>query len=215
MRIFKAFGSAFLVFLGVYLLYFNLVMALNVVGEGQYITPFVGLFSASGDKWTDGFYIGFSTFFGDSQNNVGGVFTDFPRLLEFNNLLDSFVDFVDSFTNFKGVLQGFNYNLVGSSAWEQLLQVFYSIFRLWTEILIAPFKMIISFITLFAKVFQTIIELLKYIKDILGGKYNTPISGWSSPLENYFGNSGYNPNISGATAPHGEVSVSGGIVVFQ
>ena len=211
MTLFKRFGEVFLVFFGVFILYFNLVMALNVTGGNDHITPFLGLFSTNGNRWSSDYYFGF--------NSIWGIINDIPSAFQFDNFLSLFSKFADTLgkQGIIGSLEKF-INMgkqTSSNNVLQLLQVFFTFFQVIIDILISPFKMLIAFIELNIALFDSILQALKFIQSIIEGKYNQEVSGWSSPLEDYFGNSGYNPNISGATAPHGEVSVSGGVVVFQ
>lgn len=208
MRLFKSFGGAFLLFFGVFLLYFNLVMALNVVGSGNHITPFLGLFVADNTKWTSDYYFGW--------DSIWNVLRDMPKILQYDDLLDKFDKFVNTLMPFKdNLLELENAWSFSGSIWE-VVKALFSIFQIFFRILISPFEMLVAFIELNVELFMTILDTLTFIKDILNGRYNTPMSGWDSPLVNYFQNTPLPHTSNGVSVPQvASVVVSGGVVTVQ
>lgn len=205
MTIFKRFAEVFLIFFGVYILYFNLVMALNVVGSDSHITPFLGFYAVDNTRWTSDYYFGFDSI----MNTIRAI----PSAFQFDNFLALFSKFVDTLSPLSSLFDDFSKLSTPTSGWDvwSMLQTFFNFFSIIFDIILAPFKMLVAFIELNIALFQSIIEALQFIWAIISGKYNSPVDGWTSPLENYFSNSGYNPH-SGDIPPVASVGVSGGVV---
>ena len=180
MRFVHALAISVLVIFGVYILYFNLVMALNVVGSSNHLTPFLGLFVLDNTRWTSDYYFGF--------NSIRYALDDLPSVVRFDYTLEMFEQFVDSLTGFSDTLDkisNFNYFSGDGSLWDTLVAIgnlVWDIGSIFFSILTAPFRMLIAFITLNIEIFTTIIDVLVYIWGILNGTYNLPIDNWSSPL---------------------------------
>lgn len=208
MAIFKRFGEVFLIFFGVYILYFNLVMAINVVGsDSPFVTPFLGLYAVDNSRWTSDYYFGFESIY--------RIIKSIPSIFQYNNFLESFRKFVNTLAPLESVLTDLKSSFP-SSATDilGLLKVFFNIFKVFFDILISPFTMLINFLKLQVDLFQSIIQVLDFIHNVLNGNYNMPISDWSSPLENYFENIPYY-NGGNAVPPVASVEVSGGVVVVH
>jgi len=182
MKVIHYFAIAVLSIFGVYLLYFNLVMALNVVGSSNHVTPFLGLFVLNNERWTSDYYFGF--------DSIRKILNDLPTAIRFDYTLTMMENFVESLTGFSGVLQELQNNtaFVGqaNSFWDTITQIGNLLFnfgKLFFQIMISPFKALIAFITINVQIFLTIIDCLTFIWRILNGTYNLPISGWITPLE--------------------------------
>lgn len=204
MRPFRVFAVAFLMFFGVYILYFNLVMALNVVGGSSHLTPFLGFYAVYNERWTSDYYFGFQS--------IIDILDAIPEIFTFGNFLQAFEKFVATLFPLSDLLDEFSHFGVGGDSIFKLLQSIGRLFTIFFDILISPFKMLVSFIELNILLFKSIIQGLQFIDTIVNGRYNTPMQDWFSPLENYFTN---NPISSGSTAPYGTLSVSSGVVVFH
>lgn len=188
MKLIHAFGVAFLIFFGVFILYFNLVMALNVVGSNNHITPFLGLFVLDNSRWTSDYYFGFASIFGNGDD-IKGILKDLPSAIRFDYTLKMFTDFVESLSGFKKTMDditNLNYFSGGGSFIEQLQQLgnlLFGLGKIFFGILTSPFRALIAFITLNIELLWTIIDVLQFIWAILNGTYNIPMDNWSSPLE--------------------------------
>lgn len=209
MRVFKDFAGAFFVFFGVFILYFNLVMALNVVGSSNHITPFLGLYALDNTRWTDQYYFGW--------DSIWSIIDDLPTAFQFDNFLSKFETFVQTLNPLGELLGGFTYDAGGySNIVEQILNAIKVLFIGLFSILTAPFQMLVAFIELNVYLFQTIIEGLTFIYHILDGRYNTPMNGWDSPLGAYMTNTPLPHTSNGVSVPQViSVGVSGGVVTVQ
>ena len=209
MRVFKDFAGAFFVFFGVFILYFNLVMALNVVGSSNHITPFLGLYALDNTRWTDQYYFGW--------DSIWSIIDDLPTAFQFDNFLSKFETFVQTLNPLGELLGGFTYDAGGySNIVEQILNAIKVLFTGLFSILTAPFQMLVAFIELNVYLFQTIIEGLTFIYHILDGRYNTPMNGWDSPLGAYMTNTPLPHTSNGVSVPQViSVGVSGGVVTVQ
>lgn len=177
MRLFESFAKAFLIFFGVFILYFNLFMAMDIVGQGSgHLSPFLGLYSVDDTRWGSDYYFGFSS--------IMQILGDLPKQLNFANFLEDFKEFVGSLNVFGDFLYDYKApDLIDSNFWEILGNMLYVVFGAWFNIIIAPFKMLYHFIVLNVHLFQTLIELFNFVWSMINGKYNTPIdSAISSPF---------------------------------
>lgn len=209
MRVFKDFAGAFFVFFGAFILYFNLVMALNVVGGSNHITPFLGLYALDNTRWTDQYYFGW--------DSIWGIIDDLPSAFQFDNFLLKFETFVKTLNPLGELLGGFTVDAGSySNVVDQILNAIKVLFTGLFSILTAPFRMLVAFIELNVYLFQTIIEALNFIYHILDGHYNTPIDGWDSPLGGYMTNTPLPHTSNGVSTPQvASVVVSGGVVTVQ
>lgn len=177
MRLFEAFAKSFLIFFGIFILYFNLFMAMDIVGTGDgHITPFLGLYAISDTTWGSDYYFGFSS--------IMQILDDLPKQLNFANFLNDFEEFVKTLTPVSNWLNnGWKSDISTTNPLEIFGSIFTDFFTIWFDLLSAPFQMLYHFILLNIHLFQTLIELFNFVWRMINGNYNLPIdSAISSPF---------------------------------
>lgn len=175
MNLFKSFGIGVLSLFLIYILFFNLLMAMN-------INPFPGfVFPANSVYWNDNYYFGF--------HSIYAILDGFPRGLSIGMVGKNLANFIESLTGLKETLE----KLMNAEGID-IVAIFTFIFNLF----IAPLRALVALLAVTIEVFTTIFEIIIYFIQIITGQFNQNniIDNWNGG--NVIWVSGYYDNDLGS-----------------
>lgn len=171
MNLIHRFSVGFLMFFGVFLLYFNFCLAFN-------INPFPGfLIPSQVNNWNDGYYFGFSSIMqaiNDFPNQTyiyyqpNGTTGEIEQALGFSfgmgNILEDFMNSMGSIAKIFGDMDAF----VSTGD-------IFAFFRMIFDIFTAPLQAIFYFLKLTIELVWLLLNLIGYFTKIISGYYNIPM----------------------------------------
>lgn len=161
MNLVKSFAIAFLIFFGVFLLYFNFCLVLN-------ITPFPGfLVPSTQNHWNSDYYFGFQS--------ILSAFDDFPQSVFLNNMDNNLQMFINSLGNVANIFHDFDEFVNSGNVFNLLLAFF--------NLVTAPIQAIMYFLIITITILEQIIEFIVYAYKIVSGWYNLPVAPFNTPID--------------------------------
>ena len=172
---FSAFAKGFLIFFGVFILYFNFCLVLN-------ITPFPGfLIPNYYNHWNSDYYFGFSS--------IVTAINNFPQVFGLQNMQSNLETFMDSIGGWATTFRQMDAFINSGNIVNLLFAI--------GNVILAPLTSLIALIKIIVTILASIIQLFIYVTQIVSGNYNLPV--WGSGLDETTGVITLIPTNTGVT----------------